>query len=380
MSTAPAPAPAPTEGFVPVALRDVEKELTRQLKAEQDPGGPPVQWARMSNLVIYCDRPEAEASLTAEIGDIVRSHPARVLLLVARPGMEAGNVTAEVRLRTRYLPGKQEVGSEQITLRADGRAVERLPSIVRQLLIGDLPTNIWWASEQPPPTAGPLLYELAEHAQQVVYDSLGWADPARGLLATASWLDRFERGAGEGRYRVASDLTWRRLRMWRRLVAQTFDPYSAPGLIESVNEVTIEHGLHSVMAAWSLASWMCMRLHWRVQGARITPGVEMHWHLASSRGVHHLRIRRLGDEPRGLRRVRLGCALGDWPWDMSIVPLDDEHLGVLSDESDTAARTVAVKPLSLADIVARQLSDRERDVVFRQSMIVAQDLAQGILR
>ena len=80
-----------------------------------------------------------------------------------------------------------------MTLHAAGAAVERLPFAVRALLIGDLPTNLWWASPQPPPLAGPLLYDLAEHAQQIIYDSLGWPDPVRGVAATASWLDQIER-------------------------------------------------------------------------------------------------------------------------------------------------------------------------------------------
>ena len=66
------------------------------------------------------------------------------------------------------------------------------------LLIGDLPTNLWWACPTPPPLAGPILDDLAEHAEQVIYDSLGWPDPHRGVAATSTWLDRFERGAEPG--------------------------------------------------------------------------------------------------------------------------------------------------------------------------------------
>ena len=66
-----------------------------------------------------------------------------------------------------------------MTISAPPAQVDRLPFAVRALVIGDLPTNLWWASNQPPPLAGSLLYELAENAQQIIYDSLGWPDPAR---------------------------------------------------------------------------------------------------------------------------------------------------------------------------------------------------------
>ena len=74
--------------------------------------------------------------------------------------------------------------------------MHHLPFAVRALLIGDLPTNLWWAAPVPPPFAGPLLYELAEHAQQIVYDSMGWPDPAHGVAATAGWLEQIERADG----------------------------------------------------------------------------------------------------------------------------------------------------------------------------------------
>ena len=91
-----------------------------------------------------------------------------------------------------------------MTLHAAGAAVERLPFAVRALVIGDLPTNLWWAAPQPPPLAGPLLHDLSENAQQIMYDSIGWEDPVRGVAATASWLDRIERGG------AAAAGVWRR--------------------------------------------------------------------------------------------------------------------------------------------------------------------------
>src|SRR5262249_12999782 len=151
-------------------------------------------------------------------------------------------------------------------LTAGGSAVERLPFAVRSLMIGDLPMNLWWASPQPPPLAGPLLHELSEYAQQIVYDSLGWIEPVRGMGGISSWLEYTERGDGAGRWRVASDLNWRRLKYWRRVVAQAIDPASAPGAAEAIAEVLIEHGPHAVTQGWALASWLAQRLDWQIQG------------------------------------------------------------------------------------------------------------------
>ena len=71
-----------------------------------------------------------------------------------------------------------------MTLRAGGSAVETLHFAARSLVIGDLPTNLWWAAPQPPPLAGPLLYDLSENAQQIMYDSLGWENPVKTAIFT----------------------------------------------------------------------------------------------------------------------------------------------------------------------------------------------------
>jgi len=42
-----------------------------------------------------------------------------------------------------------------------------------------------------------------------------------------------------GRWRVASDLNWRRLKYWRRLLTQALDPTAAAGAAESATEIVV---------------------------------------------------------------------------------------------------------------------------------------------
>ena len=55
------------------------------MKALQGPGAAPVQRARMSNLVIFCNSLEQAILINAQVPDIEAVHPARVLLLVGEP-------------------------------------------------------------------------------------------------------------------------------------------------------------------------------------------------------------------------------------------------------------------------------------------------------
>jgi glucose-6-phosphate dehydrogenase assembly protein OpcA len=368
---------ATASGTIP--LNGVDDELTRQVNALKEPGEGPVQRARMSNLVIFCNQADLGASVAAQVPTIIASHPARVLLLIGEPGGTSGEVTASVSAWCQR-SGTVRACSEQVTLHASGRAIDHLPFAVRGLLIGDLPTNLWWAAPQPPPLAGALLFDLVEQAQQIIYDSIGWLEPARGVAATATWLDKFERRTGQGRWQVASDLNWRRLKFWRRLLGQALDPATAPGAAESITEVLVEHGPHAVVQAWELVSWLACRLGWRVQAGKVQPNVEIAWNCNCPHGVVRVRIHRLAEGPSSVRRVRIACTLGGKLGALNVQAEGERHLMVVPEWPDMAPRTVTVQPQPLADLVARQLSDRDRDPVFTESMRVAQVFAQSVLR
>ncbi len=358
-----------------VPLADVERLLADQFRAS-GPGAAVVHHARMSNLIVYSDHPERVAELEGYLQTVVAQHPARVLLLLAEPGSTSPALSASVKVWCRPgAPGR--CCSEQITLRAWGTAVERLPYEVRGLLIGDLPTNLLWATPAPPPLAGPLLAELTEQAQQVVYDSIGWAHPPRDVAATARWLERFD--DPHGPWQTASDLNWRRLRSWRRLLSQTLAPDCAPGALESITEVRIDHGPHAVVQAWLLVSWLASRLGWRVEAGRVEPGVEITWQAEASHGPVRLHIHRLSEGPAEVRRLRIACRSQGNPATFDITVAEDRRLAVAPEGCANAPRTLTIKPQSLPEMVARQLSDREPDPVFRESMRVAQVFAESLL-
>lgn len=373
MTTTQAP-PEPAS----VPLRDVERELGRQLKVLQGEDGP-VQRVHMSNLVIFCNHLETAERISSQVPDIVMVHPARVLLLVADENITDGNIQATVCVRPLATNGKRHACCEQVTLKAAPAGVHRLPFAVRALQIGDLPTNLWWASNQPPPLAGDLLMELAEYAEQIVYDSIGWPEPARGVAATARWLENVERGSGSGRWRVASDLNWRRLKYWRRLAAQGFEPGSNPGAVETISEVLVEHGPHAVIQCWELVSWISHKLGWQVQEGKTSSGSEMGWTFRADQGDVCVRVRRLAEGPPVIHRLRVACKLEGKPGALDMTVKENNRLAIALEGTSAEPRTVTIPPQSPGELVGRQLSDRERDPVFRESMAVAQVLAQSML-
>ena len=364
------PISTPTE----VPIREVEAELNRQFKSAQVDLKEPVQRVRMSNLIIYCDCVDHLCQAESAIPEIVANHPARVILLLADPTDPRKEIKASVLVR--QVDGQRRLVSEQVTLRAGGNSIAKLPFAVRSLLIGDLPTNLWWASATPPPTAGSILDSLAEHAEQFVFDSLGWLDPNRGVAGISTWLGKFERDASQGPWRVASDVNWRRLKVWRRLLSQALDPSAAPGFLSGISEVLIEHGPHSVTQAWEVASWLAARLNWTYQASKVRPNVEIAFQFEAPHGNVSLRIDRLADGPSEIRRLRVSAgSLGALEFSSE----GGDRLSVAPKGANVAARTVTVQPQPIADLIARQLSDREPDAVFRESMKVAQQLARHVV-
>ena len=288
------------EGMVTVPLNKVEVELNRQMKAAMGTSKGPLQRARMSNLIVFCEGDEQAAYVNERVHVLTELHPARIILLIAEPCQSDSDLVAEVRVSA--LGSDRRTYSEQVTLRACGHEVDRLPFAVREVLVGDLPTNLWWASHQPPPLAGSLIFDLSERVEQVVYDSLGWTDPTRGVAATANWIAKFENisTSGPARVRVASDLNWRRLKSWRRLLSQALDPSTAPGALQTITELSVEHGPHGVTQAWQLVSWLAARLGWRVQASKVQPNVEIDWNFMSSSNVVRVAIKMLlAGEHRG---------------------------------------------------------------------------------
>jgi hypothetical protein len=90
-------------------------------------------------------------------------------------------------------------------------------------------------------------------------------------------------------------------------------------------------------------------------------------------------VKRLPDGEATIHRLRISCTLDSKPVTMNFQPEDGGRLSITLEGIDAAARTVTTPPQTPAELVGRQLSDRERDPVFRQSMSVAQQLAKSVL-
>jgi glucose-6-phosphate dehydrogenase assembly protein OpcA len=198
------------------------------------------------------------------------------------------------------------------------------------------------------------------------------------VVATAGWLDSMERERGN-RWRVASDINWRRLKYWRRILSEALAEASAPGAASSITRVTVEHGPHAVVQGYLLIAWLSQRLGWTVKSGKVSGGTDTVWRFGAKQGEVNVNVKRLPEGEALIQRFRIANTVDGTPVTMNFQPEKGGRLSIALEGTSAAPRTLAMPPMSAAELIGRQLSDREKDPVFHESMKVAQQLARSLL-
>jgi hypothetical protein len=231
-------------------LDDDLATLWRELAREA-----PVSRAVMSNLVVFCRAAAADDVDLASppegvpIDDVARDHPARVILLYHDPDAPEENATRETPLAAAvgvltFGPLDARYGVEQIVLRT-ACSEAALPSIVRRLMLGDVPTSVWWTDDlsRTHPVA-----PLVTMGRQLLYDSRRWRDVPAGVRALAPLLaDRFGPDL--------ADVNWRRLLPVRQALVHAVGS-SDTAKRQRLTSVRIHHRHGEAALAWLFAGWL----------------------------------------------------------------------------------------------------------------------------
>jgi len=227
---------------IPEAMR----ALWRACLPEQDGGD--VARSLTINFVGVAPAADQE-TLQWTVDRLQRRTPCRAFLLLLDEEAKVG--TAELAATTRCHGSVRDIVLEEIVIRLPEQALAQMPGLVRPLLMNDLPNHLYWAAAWPQKAATfDAIAGLCDHA---VVDSRRFVAPARDLLAL-----RERRAAG----RRITDLSWLRLRPWRRALAEAFERLAwATGTPASAR---IRHGRQGLAGAMLLGEWLRERI-----GARI---------------------------------------------------------------------------------------------------------------
>jgi glucose-6-phosphate dehydrogenase assembly protein OpcA len=298
----------------------------------------PVARALMANLVVFREKQARErVDLEAPIDDVpieevVRRHPSRVIVLMhGATGDLRSPFGATISI---FLFGQPPLrfGVEQIAVRS-ACAEASLPSIVRRLALGDVPTSVWWTEDFSHATP---LQSLVDMGRQLVYDSRHWRDIRAAVLALAAIAS----GPNEP---DLADLNWRRLAPMRQAITQALAPSNGAATVKSVR-LRIRHRPGDAALAWLLAGWFCSRVGF---------AADADWPIAIEEARH-------GDEV-------LAAALGEDPGD--ITASMNGHRVLVKFRSRVAPFTVTVPRETDADAIAAELRNLSHDILLRDALL-----------
>ena len=169
-------------------VADVERELGRLRCRDEAEGLPDLRTSTLTHVVWAPPRWLELARRT--FAGLAERHPARTIFLVPERG--AGGVETEVSLRSSVVDGgTREVVYEVIVLRLRGTAAEHPASVVRPLLVSDLPAFCRWRGEPPgPPRTRLVTYPVGDHNGRVLWIEIVDRDPTAWIAADHFLLAR----------------------------------------------------------------------------------------------------------------------------------------------------------------------------------------------
>jgi hypothetical protein len=242
-------APAVTALWRAVAPGDIDTALPDLWRAAARDSA--VSRALMSNLVVvrHGRRPgDAGAAHLAPDSDLVQiaeRHPARIILLNDQvpSGPPCVPSHANIGVLT-FGAGAARYGVEVIAVDAVC-AEASIPSIIRRLTRGDVPTTVWWTEDLSSvrPTS-----PLVQTGRQLLYDSAVWQDVRAGATAAMDMLSLAHAPD-------LADLNWQRLAPLRWALVHALRNEAPAGSRETFT-ATVRHRPGERASAMLTGAWL----------------------------------------------------------------------------------------------------------------------------
>ncbi len=363
----------------------VEHELARLRRAagaharEQ---GASLARASVLNLIVMATREIHARRAARAVAELSLRHPSRAIVVLTDRPSPAG---LAARLTLHYdlpqIDPAHPVCYEQILIRAQGDAEDRLASAVIPLLVPDLPVFLWWTDT--PPIDSTLFSDLLALAHRLVFDSADFARPDVALpgLAEVCSTGRETRGV--------TDLNWTRLTPWREFATLFFDVPAWRPFLDGITGVRIGFAvdmdgrdIHPSQALL-LLGWIASRLGWRsVESLAPSEAGGLLFKMARPRGGSVMvRIRPRFEE--GLKEgdlfgVRLQAAYDGHRAEFVIKrTADTRHMTgtVLIDGEPRNERTVPLPSPDIVELIGEELAIMGSDRIYEDALTALVALA-----
>lgn len=335
--------------------------------------------ANTLNLVAVADSLDVAEMIISTVSQLRDFLPSRTIIFITDPKLVRPK-TWHVDLKINETPmrgGDSGVLFETITFWTDHSSAGHLSSVVSPLLVGELPTFLWWPSGEFANNA--IFEDLVEVADRLIFDSARLGADAHAVADYRTLIDEEDDP-------VVGDFTWLRLAPWRQLVAQFFDPAETMAALRSIDRVNIAYAQErsdrgsGFAAALLISGWLGSRLGWEIidkMEPRRAGGWTVYMRARPNGGpANQIQIRLTPDVSPGakfsLRSVEL-IASGEHQGIFRIQRTDQDDL-ITSSETESApfvSRMVYSRRHSTVEMLGEELHRFGPDRVFEDAIRIA---------
>lgn len=341
----------------PIAISpaSIEEEFTRVWRETTSAAGGDESLVRLRVLNFVGVGPETWTVERFErvMESLPQRHPCRGVLAVTSPdrrGLEA-SISAHC---WRTSTAGRHVCSEEVVLKAGPADELALASTVLALLVPELPLSVWVIG--PIDLESRLVSDLIDGAETVFVDSSDAPDAASALRAALN---------AHRRHDVAiCDLAWRRLEVWRSLVAQFFDGDDGRHRLSQIQSIEISGGAGISSEMLLMAGWFVSRLGLSLAEVNRDGNAIAATLYDGTRGIV-LTLSRGGQRPAALSEVKMRTPEAEF-----VVQTHPEssHMHVREEwPDDSVRRTVAQSPADDASLFAEALDDASDLPIFLEA-------------
>ena len=252
----PQPEGTPLAGYaISVDVNGIEKELAALWRTQSKEKSQALTRACAWNLVVQCSDDDAMSKAKRTADALVHAVPTRTILVKNTPYATTGKeleawVSANCHIGA---GGGKLLCTEEIHIESRSKGAELVPSLLRALVVPDVPTALWWAG--PPPDNANAVRVLLSGVDRLIVDSIAAPGGSLSKLAhVGGLLDGL----------VLVDLNWLRTATLRSLLASMFDAPVGHDALFKMRRLRVEVTDQGMPAAKLMLGWLTSRLKWTV--------------------------------------------------------------------------------------------------------------------
>lgn len=227
----------------------IKKALNRLRESQPDANQTK---ASLFNLIIYVHDPNRLAYFKQILDKISDQFPCRIIF-IQRDDNQQNTLKAEVAVEVKGV-------SDQLSIKAGGEGLKRVPFLIYPHLIPDLPIYLFWSPDLTKDTA--ILPHIKQFATRIIIDSENTNDLQNFCRSILNQLQISSRDV--------VDMNWFRISGWKQILARAFDSKDRVDLLQQATYVRIAYNhqpdpsiSQPKTQAIYLQAWLASCLGWK---------------------------------------------------------------------------------------------------------------------